>query len=73
MSKRHCYARSCKDGICPTCGEVFEGESKGCPMEIYDPVEQWVSPHDIPVTDKILMVVIAVAGLFGLAKAFGVW
>lgn len=69
MNKKHCKAECKEVGICQTCGDVFHGEQKRCPMEIYD--EGY--PFEAGTTDKLLMILIAIAGVAGLAKAFGVW
>ncbi|MDP5205484.1 hypothetical protein ORI99_00265 [Alishewanella sp. SMS9] len=69
MNKKHCKAECEEAGICQTCGDVFHGEKKQCPMEIYDDGY----PFETGITDKLLMVLMSIAGAAGLAKAFGVW
>lgn len=61
-------------GKCSICGHVRESDQdRVCPMEIYDPVEQWKPHYESNPLEKLLMILVSVAGCFGIAKAFGVY
>lgn len=44
-----------------------------CPLEIYDEFDQWKCPADQSNCEKILLLIVAIAGAAGLAKALGIW
>ena len=61
-------------GKCSICDHVRESDQdRVCPLEIYSHADISGIPYEYSVIEKILMVVIAIAGVFGLAKAFGVY
>lgn len=72
MNKKHCKAECNEIGICPTCGDVFDGKIKSCPMEIYDPFDQWIC-SETKMADRVMIALIAVAGCAGIAKFIGWW
>jgi len=72
MNKKHCKVECNEVGICQTCGDVFDGTKKRCSLELNDYDGEWVYPTT-PLSEKLLMLLIAIAGAAGMAKALGWW
>lgn len=72
MNQKHCKAECKEIGNCPACGDVFDGTKKRCPLELNDYDGEWVYPT-APLSEKLVMLLIAIAGAAGIAKALGWW
>lgn len=65
---KHCKGETNESGICPTCGDIMNGDDNRCHMEIYNEAIKWGKHYD-----KFLVVALAVVAVYGFGKAFNIW